>query len=378
MKTPILQNDIQLNESDIELFGKKLYEALYYIDMDSPRFVDFIWNNRAQAALHTAALQHTFPNKDQRYAIADLMPLATERFLEDIAKECFISSYQSDSIWRRMYVKDGVIRLQVTIARQDSECTIIAIGDPEVVTPYITNVRDHFREPNSITITQLNGFSGDGSPIANQVVFREDEDEVYLAKDEFYPFIEGGINKLIEDYKKSRASVLFFIGPPGTGKTTLLRTILFKMGMKQNIAIAGESTLMSPALMPFISNSNKGTVIAIEDSDMLCTRREDGNHQMSALLNYADGIGFTGNKLVISTNLSSLNKVDPALIRDGRSFKVIEFRELVGEEVNKARKSIGLEELDSIGEDEKVRLASALLEDYEERIRAKTYKGFAD
>ena len=145
---------------------------------------------------------------------------------------------------------------------------------------------------------------------------------------------------------ESKASVLFLIGPPGTGKSSLLRSMLFKMNRKYNFTITNQNALDHPQLIPWMKTQDRDAIFAIEDADEFTEKRENGNPQMSALLNMADGIVQTNAKIIISTNLASIKDVDGALLRPGRAFKVIKFDFLTHEEANEARKAIGLDEID--------------------------------
>ena len=64
------------------------------------------------------------------------------------------------------------------------------------------------------------------------------------------------------------------------------------------------------------------------------------------LLNLSNGVIYNNTKLIISTNLSSVNKVDEALLRPGRNFAILEFRKLDGIEANAARVAMGMEKAD--------------------------------
>lgn len=115
----------------------------------------------------------------------------------------------------------------------------------------------------------------------------------------------------------------------------------------------------------------KKSVIGIEDADTFVSTRDNQNYQMSALLNYIEGVIPTNNKLIISTNLETTNRVDPALLRVGRNFRVLEFRNLTHQEANKARKSTGMKAIKFLPEHKTLSLALAL--NYE-NVNAKHFK----
>src|SRR5690606_2202324 len=62
----------------------------------------------------------------------------------------------------------------------------------------------------------------------------------------------------------------------------------------------------------------------------------------SALLNFTDGVVATTTKVIISTNLSSIDKIDEALLRPGRTYKILKFRKLSNAEANDARAALDL------------------------------------
>ena len=65
---------------------------------------------------------------------------------------------------------------------------------------------------------------------------------------------------------------------------------------------------------------------------------------MKQLLNITDGL--TANpekKVVFSVNLPNLNKVDPALVRAGRCYAILEFSKLYENDLENAMADIGME-----------------------------------
>jgi ATP-dependent 26S proteasome regulatory subunit len=61
-------------------------------------------------------------------------------------------------------------------------------------------------------------------------------------------------------------------------------------------------------------------------------------------LNVGDGlITVKGKKLVFSTNLPSVNDVDPALIRPGRCFDIVSFRNYTKKEAKALAKKLNID-----------------------------------
>jgi len=114
------------------------------------------------------------------------------------------------------------------------------------------------------------------------------------------------------------------IGPPGTGKTTFIR------GLLQHAQISAIVTYDTAILSKdyLFANFIEGdrNVMIVEDADNFLGLRSDGNDMMHKFLNVGDGLVTTKNKkMIFSTNLPSVRDVDPALVRPGRCFDILNF-----------------------------------------------------
>lgn len=165
---------------------------------------------------------------------------------------------------------------------------------------------------------------------------------------DFYPVLKRmgftSIDEFEEAYMSSNKPLLILIGEGGGGKTTLMGWLAMRAKQKNRYMIQHDMPLMSCGFGPWLLGQGADTLIAIEDSDSkIMMERKRENNQMSAILNFCDGVGSYNNKLLISTNLESLRSVDSALIRVGRLWKAIEFGKLTPDEANQARAAIGKE-----------------------------------
>jgi hypothetical protein len=146
---------------------------------------------------------------------------------------------------------------------------------------------------------------------------------------ELYPDISPDPAQYIRNYLDSDASILLMAGPPGTGKTTLLRHMIKDHNLGAHV-IYDEQLMNNDGIFQNFLFESDGDVMIIEDADaILCSREHDQNKLMSRFLNVSDGlIKLPNKKLVFTTNITDFGKVDPAIIRPGRCFGVLHTRPL--------------------------------------------------
>lgn len=157
--------------------------------------------------------------------------------------------------------------------------------------------------------------------------------------DDFKPAYER-ICKLIEDDK---SSLMLFYGSPGTGKSTVLKSLITKYPNKEFVIMDGSllANVSQEKLMSYFLE-NEETVFILEDCEKsLMSREHYSNPVMPVLLNLTDGIISDVLKIkLICTFNTSLNKIDEALLRPGRLKLKYEFKKLSKE---KASKLLGYE-----------------------------------
>ena len=208
------------------------------------------------------------------------------------------------------------------------------------------------------TLHQLDGYDPqNGNGNFSLLTLKEDMD---YSMAEFYPWIKMGLHDYFLEFLSSRANVLVLIGPPGTGKSTLIRTMIRDLNIRSMLAYKPEviaSELFVRTCQSFLASDfsheqhvnmrkvgtgvppvRRAKAIVVEDADLIMAKRSDGNHRMSEILNATSGIASdVHSKFILSTNLKDADAIDPALLRPGRCFDILCFRDLSAAEATTIR-----------------------------------------
>lgn len=152
--------------------------------------------------------------------------------------------------------------------------------------------------------------------------------------DSLYPFICEGVKSYVNKFLNSDQSIIILIGEPGMGKSSLIRYMLAEMNKKAYVTF-DESVISNDYVFGEFVNSKSAGAFVIEDADTMLKSRQDNNKLMAKFLNVGDGLISLGQKkLIFTTNLPSTKDIDPALMRKGRCFDVLNFRKLTLVEAN--------------------------------------------
>jgi hypothetical protein len=167
--------------------------------------------------------------------------------------------------------------------------------------------------------------------------FDEIADDVVM--DEAYPHLGAPVAQFIERYLSAPETVLILLGPPGMGKTRLVRAILGAMSRRKEDSAMAMYTADKNALegdeifVDFITGLHDAFII--EDADHLLQPRTDGNRNLHRFLMIADGVVRAQNrKIIFTTNLPNIGSIDDALLRPGRCFATIQMRPLARKETD--------------------------------------------
>lgn len=140
--------------------------------------------------------------------------------------------------------------------------------------------------------------------------------------------------------------IVLFHGVPGCGKTSLVKLLTKHVKDKEVIFVPPYliESIGSPDFIPFLLQ-HPNAILVIEDAEKVLLSRDmnEGSSQgVSSLLNISDGIlGDCLNIQVICTFNTKKDKIDSALLRDGRLIALHEFGLLTSDESNKLLQHLG-------------------------------------
>ena len=221
--------------------------------------------------------------------------------------------------------------------------SIQGYGDPDSVAHYRKIFGKIF--PNKSSDIKMSWYYSSGRGMDSTDIPIETAD--ISVRDSFYPFITEGVDSYLGRFHTSKNSILLLTGEPGTGKTSLIRYYLASYGLDSIVTYDENIMQRDDFYINFLTNSKKHILI-VEDADLLLLARENGENKiMSKFLNVSDGLVKSLNKKIIfSTNITELAKIDSAVIRPGRCFDVLEFRKLTLDEANVICEEENMDKLD--------------------------------
>jgi len=126
-------------------------------------------------------------------------------------------------------------------------------------------------------------------------------------------------------YKRS----YLFYGPPGSGKSSFIHAMAGLIGRNVYYLQPAHPEFTDDMLRNSIIDADKNSIIVMEDIDALFDEQRNSKSEkcpltFSGLLNALDGLtNIDGHIFVLTTNF--VEKLDPALIRDGRVDFRVEF-----------------------------------------------------
>lgn len=176
---------------------------------------------------------------------------------------------------------------------------------------------------------------------------------VSLSSDDFLDNYNDNFpeEKIKEFLEIDRGGVVIFNGQPGCGKSTYIKSLVFRYP-KTNFIVIPQYLLRNQeafrkylfATTPFDKTSRR--IFVIEDCEKILLQREFNDPGSSSvigdILNYTDGIfgDLTRTKFIFTFN-TDLKNIDKALLRPGRLFLRYEFSPLTGKNLEKIAEKTG-------------------------------------
>lgn len=242
------------------------------------------------------------------------------------------------------YKEDGEIPLYVAHFTIDNDVISYSMdGDLHAIKEFQTILDNEF-SIKPVRIYTCKEFDKRDGRLINSLNYLKETDE-NLSRQCFYPWLGVTLEEYFSAFMDSPESILLLIGPPGTGKSTFLRTLIAHV-KKTALICYNKEVIESPRTISAFMECDASLLI-YEDMDRFIGAREDGNELMSTILNAAEGIiKRPGKKIIFSTNLSDINKIDPALLRVGRCFDILKFETLSAEEAQVVNTELNYPERD--------------------------------
>jgi hypothetical protein len=248
-----------------------------------------------------------YARHDIAHSIAEFTKIVTDNFNATVYQYSEVGVYfYSEEFYVQLYRNSYTVTASIRATREAMDKLLSLI----TIVPTHSSINWYFKKSND-------GYSLSTYPLKLK----------YQPIDEMYPFIENGMVNYFDSYIKSSASILLLIGPPGTGKTSFIRGLLKHAG-KDAMMTYDEALLKNDEFFIQFINDNSSFLI-VEDADTMIRPRDEGNALVSRFLNISDGVmDIKDKKIIFTTNLDSIDKIDPALTREGRCHDVLHFRHL--------------------------------------------------
>ena len=149
--------------------------------------------------------------------------------------------------------------------------------------------------------------------------------------EDFYPFIEEGVDELISGFYASRSNLLNLTGIWGSGKSTFMRGMINfndgKFYLIDNPDIYANPDKFSKLVAHIGGDEGDGKTITLflEECDAFVVEKSADNPVLSRLLSLSSGVLPSNIKIVIATNLANHTKLNAALLRPGRAYRSVNF-----------------------------------------------------
>ena len=223
------------------------------------------------------------------------------------------------------------------------------------------NVINKYKITNVDKVVNIDQIIQQGNSLGNNN-FTIEYDELDVVND-YYPYLNTDL--LFERYLMSDESILLLTGEPGVGKSKLV-SLMFKYILENfdkvekylnksqfdledeeslNVTyVKNEEILGTDQFWSMLSKTDSSIVFLDDADNSLLPRKNlndissqadmDRNKFINNLLSFTDGVYKNNIKFIITTN-RDVTKLDPAALRKGRTFDILNLRNLKYEEAKK-------------------------------------------
>jgi hypothetical protein len=149
---------------------------------------------------------------------------------------------------------------------------------------------------------------------------------------------------IVDWIKTGKSGICILNGQPGTGKTHYIRNLMWECPDTEFMILNAScfDAINDSSFVEMILD-NKNSVVILEDCEDLLTDRMGNNSRIGTLLNISEGILGDALKLrFICTFNASINKIDSAVIRKGRTHVKYEFKALTYDKAQKLAEKLNV------------------------------------
>lgn len=209
--------------------------------------------------------------------------------------------------------------------------TMEAVGEEEAVKDFVSNFKTHLKTIHDGSQTSMIRWVFDTGHGHRDRTFQITKD--WSIDRDYYPWIGSSLYNYYKAFLESSSQILVIYGPPGTGKTSFIRDLICEMHLNAFISYDLKVLTSDATFVRYLTDPIFDAVIIEDADDLLTSDRGEHNKVIAKILNISDGlIKLPKKKLIFTTNLPRVEDIDPAIIRPGRCFDVVEFRNLTKDE----------------------------------------------
>ncbi len=239
-------------------------------------------------------------------------------------------TYSRDDEW--VLISDGMA-VNISYTPKNRSTTINVFGLDEVV---VRDVQGLVRSRMTRKVTKGRVYivvQGDDEPYLHEMGTAGETFE----PTNYRPEAVSEYRHIVEDLNDSDpcGRIIILDGPPGTGKTHMVRALLNEAPKATFVLIPSNmmSNLGSPSFIKaLLREQKKGhpMILIVEDADEAIGKRDRTNlSEISALLNFSDGIfGAMMDLRIVCTTNADIDDLDEAVMRPGRLCRRIEVGKL--------------------------------------------------